>query len=405
MSSNHLNLYVIRNAKGLNSFESLCSIMFGAKKNKLNQKAQLTHLREMCIYLSAVTSIDEAVFSAITLFIKDLGDSDMDRKIFRTAMYLLMEAIAEYSSRNELTNKRGSILVLNSMLGKELSSKNGSSKQLLIWRSLGTIVYAHNSQAQQQLATQNAGGKNFLPRNTEIETFVVSRLHSAFEALSFPVKQKKSVLFGDDKEFLPKMLQWTSLVSAIVRSEEALPKKGWENLSCGLTCLSYTPLAQHSFRALWNTAKVIKEPALQLQFITQLLADRDGSKGREYINTADVLCCTYYIRTLTALSCNCADLTSIDPINPHHESTPLLKALIGLYVVALRFLQSNRYIAMTSISLEKYTYSIKMLFQCKNCHGDGQRVAAWRSGPQLDPRDQPPAPYAAPWQQSQTLEE
>lgn len=339
MSSNHLNLYVIKNAKGLNSFETLCATMFGAKKNKLNQKAQLTHLREMSIYLSAVTTMDEAIFSAITLFVKDLGDSDADRKIFRTAMYLLMEAIAEYSSRGELTNKRGAILVLNSMLGKELAQKNSNSKQLLIWRSLGTIVYVHNSQAQQQIS---AGFQNLQPRNTEIENFVISRLHSTFEGLSFPVKQKKSVLFGDDKEFLPKMLQWTSVLSAVVRCEEALPRKAWENLSFGLTCMSYTPLAQHAFRALLNTAKATKDPALQLEFINQLLADRDGSKGREYLNTADVLCCTYYIRTLTALSSNCADLAAVDPALSQLTPSPLLKALVGLYVVALRFLQSNR---------------------------------------------------------------
>jgi len=343
MSSNHLNLYVTKNAKGLNSFETICSTMFGAKKTKLNQKAQLTQLRELSIYLSAVTSIDESVFSAITSFLKDLGDSDTDRKLFRTAMYLLIEAISEYSARNELTNKRGAVLVLNNLLGKELSQKGGSSKQLLIWRNVGAIVWAHNSQFRRLTALEVEGKPSLLSRNTEIETTIVSRVHSTFEGLSFPVKQKKSVLFGDDKEFLPKMLQWTAVLSAVVRSEEALPKKAWENLSYGLTCTSYTPLTQHAFRALLNTAKQTTDSTVQLQLINQVLADRDGSKGREYLNTSDVLCCTYYIRTLTALAENNADLAKVDPTAKHIECSPALKALVGLYVGALRFLQSNRY--------------------------------------------------------------
>lgn len=337
-----MNLYVTKNAKGLTSYETICATLFGAKKSKLNQKAQLTHLRELSIYLSAVTSMDDAVFAAITAFLKDLGDSDTDRKLFRTAMYVLVEAIIEYSARNELTNKHGAVLVLNNLLGKELSQKGGSSKQLLIWRNLGTIVCTHNSQISHLTGFEADRKSSAIPRNSEIENSIISRLHSTFEGLSFPVKQKKSVLFGDDKEFLPKMLQWTSVLSAVVRSEEALPKKSWENLSYGLTCLSYTPLAQHAFRVLLNTAKQTKDPAVQLQLINQLLADRDGSKGREYLNTADVLCCTYYIRTLAALAANNSDLAAVDPTARHTELSPSLKALVGLYVAALRFLQSNR---------------------------------------------------------------
>lgn len=338
MSTTNLNLYVVKNAKGLNSFDTLCSTMFGSKKGKFNQKVQLTHLREMSIYMSAVTSMEEAIFSAITLYLKDLGDSDTERKLFRTAMYLLSEAIAEYSSRNELTKKRGAVLVLNSLLGKELGIKGGSTKQLLIWRTMGSIVHAHNAQATQANSTVTK-----LPaRNTEIETFVTTRLHSTFEGLQYPVKQKKSVMFGEDKEFFPKILLWSSVLSALARCEEVLPKKGWHNLSCGLTCTHYTPLVQHSFRVLWNTARLITDDSLQLSFMTTLLADRDGTHGKEQLNVADVLCCTYLIRTLSALARNCADLQRVDPTSQNNPCSETLRILMNLFVRSLRFLQSKQ---------------------------------------------------------------
>lgn len=342
MSTTHLNLYVVKNAKGLNSFETLCATMFGSKKGKFNQKIQLTHLREMSIYMSAVTSMEEAIFSAITLYLKDLGDSDADRKLFRTAMYLLSEAIAEYSSRNELIKKRGAVLVLNSLLGKELGQKGGSAKQFLIWRTLGSIVHAHNAQAKQLDAVKEASTGTLPIRNSEIETFVISRLHSTFEGLQYPVKQKKSVLFGEDKEFFPKMLLWSSVMSALARCEDVLPKKCWSNLSCGLTCTHYTPLVQHSFRVLWNSAKLIKDDATQEAFMTALLADRDGSKGKEQLNIADVLCCSYLIRTLSALARNCADLQNVDPASQNNPCSERLRTLINLFIRSLRFLQANK---------------------------------------------------------------
>jgi hypothetical protein len=180
-----------------------------------------------------------------------------------------------------------------------------------------------------------------------MESYMKARLFSTFEDLQYPVKQKKSVLFGEDKDFLPKLLTWAAVMAGLVRCGDGLPSKCWDNLACGLTCTAYKPLAQHAFRLLLNTAREIKDPKQQLDLITQLLAGRDGNAaGREPLNLTDSTCCMYYIRTLAALAHNCRELQAVDPAaSPASGSasapSAVLKALTELFVSSLHFLDSR----------------------------------------------------------------
>jgi hypothetical protein len=348
MSGNHLNSYVVSNAKGLNSFESLCSTMFNpTKKNKLAQKIQLTHLREMCIYVSAITSVDESVFSSIVAYLKDLGDADIDRKLYRTAVYLLVETIAEYRSRNELSSKYGSVANLNNILTKELLSKSGS-KTLLIWRALGSIAHSHRSSPLLLTNSSSAQQRSSAASDRDIHEQITARLYSTLESLQYPVKQKKTMLFGSDKEFLPKILNWAAVLSAIVHTNEPLPRKCWENLAYGLTCSVYTPLAQHSFVAALNTARILTDESLQLTFLRLLLVEQDTGKPKETLMLNDTLCCTSYVRCVVALAHNCPSLQLIEPgnkqpvENQRHSET--LTILTTLLVNSLSFLKSKKYV-------------------------------------------------------------
>jgi hypothetical protein len=344
MSSNHLNLYIIRNSKGLNSFETLCASMFGPKKGKFNQKAQLTQLREMSIYLSAVTTMDESVFTAVTTYLKELSDSDADRKLFRTAVFLLTEAISEYSSRSELANRKNAIVALNNLFEKDLKQK-ASSRQLLIWRTIGSIAHIYSVQAKVQSHAGTEQSLSLATRSVEMGSEMKERLFKAFEELQYPVKQKKSVLFGDDKDYLPKLLTWAAVMSGLVRCGDGLRSKCWDNLACGLTCTAYKPLAQHAFRLLLHTARETNDPKQQLDLINQLLAGRDGTTaGKEPLNLSDSTCCMYYIRTLAALAHNCRDLQSVDPAAPAGSApapSAVLKAIVELLVSSLHFLDSG----------------------------------------------------------------
>lgn len=347
MSSNHLNLYVTKNAKGLSSLETLCATMFGAKRGKFNQKQQLQYLREMSIYLSAVATIDESVFAAIIAYLKELGESDVDRKLFRTSMFLLVECIADYGARAELTNKSRVVDTLVTLLEKELKQKTWSTRQVLVWRTLGSIVHLHHLAPRPQ--QQGSSG-------ADVKSAITSRLVSTFEELQYPVKQKKSVLFGDDKDFLPKLLSWAAVTSGVVRSGEALPRKAWDNLLCGLNCAIYKPLAQHAHRLLHITAKQQREPKAQLEFINLLLSDRgDGasSNSKNSKNSKDAstnmsvvddpVCGTFYIRSLVALARNCHELRALQVCAGPQLSaqSEVVRALVGLFVSALRYLDSE----------------------------------------------------------------
>lgn len=362
MSSNSLNLYVIKNVKGLNSFETLCNTMFSPnKKNKLSQKQQLAYLREMSMYMSVVTSMDESIFSAIVVFMKDLGEQDFDRKIFRACMYLLSEAITEYSSRIELTKKRSLVTLLNNLFIKEITQRTGI-RQLLTWRTLGSVVFAHNAQTNKTAIVTKAYSNNvstierensniLVLTKTEFEDQAFNMLHSTLESLQFPVKQKKTRLFGEDKEYFPKMLQWSAIMSALARSGKPLPRKCWENMSFGLGSLSYVPLAQHSFRVLLLTVMDMKLE-LQQREILSILSDR-LIRGKEYLNTFDPLCCTYYIRALSALAKNCKDFsnaehetvvstTSTNTDVRNQQLSDVGSKLLTLFKESLRFLKTAR---------------------------------------------------------------
>ena len=333
MSNNHLNLYVIKNAKGLNSYETVCANMFGPKKGKFSQKMQLSFLREMSIYLSAVASMDENVFSNAVLYLKDLGDSDADRKLFRTAMYILTEAITEFSTRNELNKKHKSIEILVNLFEKELKQKN-SSKQMLIYRSLGSIVHVYNT-TDTGISSQT-NNSIIVNKNINLDSSMKARLLTTFEDLQYPIKQKKSVLFGEDKDFMPKLLIWSSVISGLVRVGESLPQKLWENLNHGLTCIHYKPLAQHSFRLLYLTAKTLKDNKRILQFLNLLLTHREN------INITDNICFTFYIRTLTVLIENCQDFYGNEKNFSLLLEAETVKAIVGLFADAIVMLQSSK---------------------------------------------------------------
>lgn len=347
MSSNHLNMYVARNAKGLNSLETLCATMFGTKKGKFNQRQQLQYLREMCIYLSAVASIEDAVFTSIIGYLKDLGDSDADRKLFRTAVYLLIECIAQYGARGELNSKRSTVYTLVTQFEKELKHKTWSARQILVWRSLGSIAHLHH------LNPKNEG--------SDVGSSLLNRLLTSFDELQYPVKQKKSVLFGEDKDFLPKLMSWAAVASGLVRTGEALPRRSWDNLQHGLNCSIYKPLAQHAHRLLYHTARQLTDAKQQLEFFTLLMTDlptsekekgkdKDKDSGtKEAMRLTDPVCGMYYIRALAALAHNCAALQSLQAATAVSAAeAPLLanqpevvRAIVNLFVAALKYLDSE----------------------------------------------------------------
>jgi hypothetical protein len=338
MSSNHLNMYIVRNAKGLSSLETLCTTMFGPKKGKFNQRQQLQYLREMSIYLSTVASIDEAVFTGIVAYLKELGDSDADRKLFRTAVFLLVECISHYCARGELTSKRNTVYNIITQFEKELKHKTWSSRQILMWRSLGTI-----SHLPKIAHIPGAAEPNGTPNVSEVGSSISTRLLTTFEELQYPVKQKKSMLFGDDKDFMPKLMSWAAVASGLVRSGDAVPRKSWENLHSALNCTRYKPLAQHAHRLLFNTAKQLKDSKEQLEFIHVLLSDHEGDKAKDAVFASDPICGTYYIRTLAVLAHHCRKLQQL-PIAAGTQlsaQAEIIRLLISLFASALRHLDSK----------------------------------------------------------------
>jgi len=277
--------------KGLSCLEHVQSLFMSSRTSKksyskLSQKAHLTLLRELCVFMSVSTAtctVDKAMFA---LLVKDLSDSSISDKLLRTSLFLLIEAANLHQAKGSLHLLKDPLEDLRRFLSKEVSSTKFDSKQLLLWRSLYTV---------ERLTPSYGGPVLEMDNNNAV-------LHRTLTALKYPsVKQKRtrSVLFMpgfSDKESPQQQLYfWSAVMSAVSRSGRALSASCWDNEVAPLKHHEYAPLMQHSLRVLLHVAASdVKD--LQSRIVALLMMPNYA------VSVNDCLCSFYYIRIVSTLA-------------------------------------------------------------------------------------------------------
>jgi hypothetical protein len=266
--------------KGLSSLEHVQSLLVSSrttKKSKLSQKAHLSLLRELCVFVSMVgsaASVDKTMFA---LLVKDLSDSNISDKLLRTIMFLLVEVATQHRTKcpHWLHPLKDPLEDLRKFLAKEVSSAKVDSKQILLLRSLYAV-------------------ERFTPPSSGPLIAVDDALLRTLAALKYPssVKQKRSmsVLFMSgfsDKESPQQQLSfWSAVMSAVSRTGRGVPAAScWDNVVAPLKHRDYSPLIQHSLRVLLHMVMTSDEKDLQSRvaaLLTQSFAVCDDSISGSY---------------------------------------------------------------------------------------------------------------------------
>lgn len=290
--------------KGLSSLEHVQSLFVSSrtsKKSKLSQKAQLSLLRELCVFVSlsqmlsaeAVTTTSTVDKTMFALLVKDLSDSSISDKLLRTSLFLLLEVVTQHRAKDphSLHLLKDPLDDLKRFLTKEISSAKVDSKQLLLLRSLYAV-------------------ERFTPPPSGPVLAVDDALLRTLVALKYPssAKQKRarSVLFMpgfSDKESPQQQQQqlyfWSAVMSAVSRRTGrgvSAAVSCWDNVVAPLKHRDYAPLMQHSLRVLLHMVTTSDEKGLQARVAALLMQSC-------YAVCDDCLICvSYFIRIMSALA-------------------------------------------------------------------------------------------------------
>jgi len=168
----------------------------GNKKNK-NSKQQLSMLRELCAYMTTQMVLNEEFVDLLLCTIIESPDGDVDKKIFRTATFLLTEYIHR-STFNYLPFKLPtSSSALNQLtLAKMVSAFTDELKvytgvrECFDWMTLGTLT---------PYGRLNAISASAISQQSELEEYCIK----TFAELKYPSKPHKSILGENFLYLLP----------------------------------------------------------------------------------------------------------------------------------------------------------------------------------------------------------
>lgn len=289
--------------KGLSSLEHVQSLFVSSrtsKKSKLSQKAQLSLLRELCVFVSlsqmlsaeAVTTTGTVDKTMFALLVKDLSDSSISDKLLRTSLFLLVEVAAQHRSKDphSLHLLKDPLEDLKRFLTKEVSSAKVDSKQLLLFRSLYAV----------ERFTSPPPPSGPVDDDALLRTLVALKYPSSAKQ-----KRTRSVLFipgFSDKES-PQQQQlyfWSAVMSAVSRRTGrgvfSAAVSCWDNVVAPLKHRDYAPLMQHSLRVLLHMVTTSDEKGLQARVAALLMQSC-------YAVCDDCLICvSYFIRIMSTLA-------------------------------------------------------------------------------------------------------
>lgn len=323
------------NIKGIiNSYLHICTSLFPSnnKKSKLNSKVQLSLLREFCIYISIFeTKLDVDIVASMINFLKALSDSaDVDRKIFRVCLFLLVETISIYCTMGENHILKSHTDMLHSFMVKELLQQKLGSKKIIIWRNLSSIEDSH-------LFVPN----NIISNASLLDSDTFTRLCSAIEVLEYPVlKEKKSKgIFGSnssnenaEKDHMLQLHHWATIFSSLFRCGKPLPPSCWSNLMKAISCQNYLPLAQHAFRVLYQAISSLNDDS-ESQIRMLMILETNAASIK------DPLCCSLCIRSISKLTTICKDFdssnTTTDRIDHQCALPPPVGSDIGNEIISV----------------------------------------------------------------------
>jgi len=248
------------------SYRELKTDMISKANAKLKSpKAYLSEIREMCMFIGPHYVTDDSLFDVLLKLITELPDQDVERKIVRTAYFLILE-ILSVDSTVKLQNKIKEDL--NRLLHNEITRTG--ARLCLGWRLLAKVSLVSGTGPE-----------------------LLGTLENKIKVLQYPEKQKR-ILFGvksAERDFKNQIENWASLFSALRRTGELLP------LSCldhaFVACSSpHLALARHAMALI--SALLSKSPnAAGSAFMTKL---REGA-----FKVDDTLYKCHFVQALRSL--------------------------------------------------------------------------------------------------------
>jgi hypothetical protein len=320
-------------------YESLYNAVKIVNKKK-NPKQQLSNLREIIIYFNFnnALAVDESLFNSIIEQLDFLSDNEVDRKIHRLYIYLLLEIVA---TAKNFGNEKLQLLVPKflEVLNSEILNKTGSRQQLS-WRSLGELCSYSNSDKFRD------------------ETF--QRLFKALNLLRFPNKSKnKSAIFiSADKEYATSIKLWCAILSSMRRiGSTKATKIIIENNNSNNVFLAIGSdnvyIARHAFSIVLNTVESIEQGSPLLLELLIALNTR-WRNGKHFFNVEDFLCVSYISRIISKIA------SKID-----FDNTEQCNNTMELYELVLVVLQQTGRLLQLLIYIEiiKYYYYLFFNYQ------------------------------------------
>lgn len=150
-TSHDVNAYVTENIPRATPYLSIVQDVASGFDRVKNAKQQLALLRELCVYATAQHASME-IFVPLLRVARQCGDSDNDRKIFRTALYVLSEML-QNDPTSEITEAARRDLWM--MLQQQLNSQQ-VARAYVSWRTAGVLIDKVSS--REQLASMAVEG-------------------------------------------------------------------------------------------------------------------------------------------------------------------------------------------------------------------------------------------------------
>lgn len=150
-TSHDVNAYVTENIPRATPYLSIVHDVASGFDRVKNAKQQLALLRELCVYATAQHASME-LFVPLVRVTRQCGDSDNDRKIFRTALYILAEML-QNDPTGEITDAARRDLWM--MLQQQLNGQQ-LARAYVCWRTAAVLIDKLSS--SDQLASFAADG-------------------------------------------------------------------------------------------------------------------------------------------------------------------------------------------------------------------------------------------------------